>query len=278
MKNILLFIYRNHVFFVFLLLEVACFSLIVRNNNFHRGSVLNSSNLMVGRIYEFNNGVSEYFKLKSINDELALENAALRAVLRESKFTVATGTTVVTDSVVQQQYTYLAAKVINSTTDRRNNYLTINRGMLQGVAPEMAVISSTGIVGIVKDVSRNYSSVISVLHKNSSISAKLIDSGYIGSLVWDGTDPQVAQLLDIPNHVEITKGMLVQTSGYSAIFPSGINIGTVRSSIVKDGDNFHTIEVELLTNMRSVSMVYVVNDLMRIEKIELEKQVTTNDL
>lgn len=278
MKNILLFIYRNHVFFVFLLLEVASFSLIVRNNNFHRGSVLNSSNLMVGRLYEFNNGVSEYFKLKSINDELALENAALRAVLRESKFTVATGTTAVTDSVVQQQYTYLAAKVINSTTDRRNNYLTINRGMLQGVAPEMAVISSTGIVGIVKDVSRNYSSVISVLHKNSSISAKLIDSGYIGSLVWDGTDPQVAQLLDIPNHVEITKGMLVQTSGYSAIFPSGINIGTVRSSIVKDGDNFHTIEVELLTNMRSVSMVYVVNDLMRIEKIELEQQVTTNDL
>ena len=97
MKNILLFIYRNHVFFVFLLLEVVCFSLIVRNNNFHRGSVLNSSNLLVGRIYEFNNGVSEYFKLKSINDELALENAALRAVLRESKFTVATGTTIFTD-------------------------------------------------------------------------------------------------------------------------------------------------------------------------------------
>jgi rod shape-determining protein MreC len=277
MKNILLFIYRNHVFFVFLLLEVVCFSLIVRNNNFHRGSVLNSSNLLVGRIYEFNNGVSEYFKLKSINDELALENAALRAVLRESKFTVATGTTMVTDSVAQQQYTYQAAKVINSTTDRRNNYLTINRGMLQGVAPEMAVISSTGIVGIVKDVSRNYSSVISVLHKNSSISAKLIDSGYIGSLVWDGADSQVAQLLDIPNHVEIMEGMLVQTSGYSAMFPSGINIGTVRSAKVKAGDNFHTIEVELLTNMRSVSMVYVVNNLMRIEQKELEKQVTTND-
>lgn len=277
MKNILLFVYRNHIFFVFLLLELICFSLIVRNNNFHRGSVLNSSNNLVGNVYEFNNNITEYFRLKSINDDLALENAALREMLRQSHYITTNKRIEVNDSVTKQNYSYVPAKVINNSVDRRDNYLTINRGILQGVEPEMAVISSNGIVGIVKDVSKNYATVISVLHKNSSISAKLADSGYIGSLVWDGKDPQIAQLLDIPNHVTVTEGMLVQTSGYSAMFPANIAIGQVRSSEIKQGENFHSIQVNLLTDMYSVSMVYVVDNLMRMEQIELEEQAQTDE-
>ncbi|MBI1288254.1 MAG: rod shape-determining protein MreC [Flavobacteriales bacterium] len=277
MRNILLFIYRNHVFFLFLLLELLSFALIVRNNNFHRGSMLSSSNQMVGRVYELNNGISEYFHLKTVNQELALENAALRSLLQQSQYTYSEKHVDVVDSIRRQHYTYIPAKVINSTTDRRSNYLTINRGLLQGVEPEMAVISSNGIVGIVKDVSKNFASVISVLNKRSSISAKLADEGYIGSLTWDGRDPQMAQLMDIPNHVPMAEGMLVETSGYSSMFPSGIPIGKVRSFEVKDGDNFHSIEVELFTDMQSVEVVYVVNNLMRLEQTQLETESQTDD-
>jgi rod shape-determining protein MreC len=277
MKNILLFIYRNHVFFVFLLLELACFWLIVRNNNFHRASMLNSSNQVAGSIYEFNNGITEYFKLKTINDELALENATLRSMLSSSKYTVSTTNYTVRDSVSRQHYTYVPAKVVNNSTDRRSNYLTIDRGLLQGVQPEMAVLSSAGIVGIVKDVSKNFATVISVLHKNSSISAKLADTGYIGSLTWDGRDPQVVQLMDIPNHVELAEGMVVQTSGYSAMFPAGIAIGKVRSFSIKEGDNFYSVEVDLFTDMNAVSVVYVVNNMMGAEQQELELQAQTDD-
>lgn len=277
MKNILLFVYRNHVFFVFLLLELICFSLIVRNNTFHRGSVLSSSNQMVGNIYDLNNGITEYFRLKSVNEDLAIENAALRSLLNESKYISSSRVYGITDSVSRQHYTYVLAKVINNSTDRRSNYLTIDRGILQGVEPEMAVISSNGIVGIVKDVSKNFASVISVLHKNSSISAKLADTEYIGSLVWDGRNPKLAQLMDIPNHVQLVEGMLIQTSGFSAMFPSGIKIGTVRSFETEQGDNFYSIEVDLLTDMSSVSLVYVVNNLMRLEQTELEKQAQTDD-
>ena len=277
MKNILLFVYRNHVFFVFVLLEIACFSLIVNNNTFHRASVLSSSNQWVGRLYDLNNGVREYFKLKTINDQLAVENAALRSMLYESKYFSSHSLTSVTDSVSLQHYTYVPAKVINNTTDRRSNFLTIDRGMLQGVGPEMAVISSEGIVGIVKDVSKNFATVISVLHKNSSISSKVGDTEYIGSLVWEGGDPTVAQLKDIPNHVQLAEGMLIKTSGFSAMFPSGLNIGTIRSFEIKPGDNFYSIDVNLLTDMNSVSIVYVVNNLMRLEEIELESQTEISD-
>jgi len=277
MKNILLFVYRNHVFFVFVLLEIACFSLIANNNTFHRASVLSSGNQLVGRMYDLNNEVKEYFKLKTINNQLAVENAALRSMLYESKYFSSNSLTSITDSISRQHYTYVPAKVINNTTDRRSNYLTIDRGILQGVEPEMAVITSEGIVGIVKDVSKNFATVISVLHKNSSISSKVADTEYIGSLVWEGGDPTVAQLKDIPNHVQLAEGMLIRTSGFSAMFPSGINIGTVRSFEIKPGDNFYSIEVKLLTDMNSVSMVYVVNNLMRLEQIELESQTEKSD-
>jgi rod shape-determining protein MreC len=277
MRNVLLFIYRNHVFFVFLLLEFICFSLIVRNSNFHRGSFLSSSNRLVGNVYEFNNNITEYFRLKSVNEELAVENAALRALLKESKYSVPTGKGEVRDSVTRQHYTYIPAKVINNSTDRQDNYLTINRGILQGVEPEMAVISSSGVVGIVKDVSKNYASVLSLLHHNSSISAKLSESGYIGSLVWDGRDPKVAQLMDIPNHVQLAEGMLIQTSGFSAMFPAGINVGKVKTFEVNDGANFYSIDVDLLTDMYNVSVVYVVDNLMRMEQVELENQAEQDD-
>jgi len=272
MRNILLFIYRNHVFFLFLLLELISFWLIVRNNNFHHGSVLSSSNRLVGNIYQLNNEVTGYFRLKSVNEELALENAALRTLLRSSKHVVPTDKVVVTDSVARQRYTYLPAKVINNSIDRRNNYLTIDRGILQGVEPEMAVIASNGIVGIVKDVSKNYASVISVLHQRFSISAKLQPSGYMGSITWNGKDPGTVQLSDIPHHVHVEPGMVVQTSGYSAMFPAGIGIGTVKHVELEEGANFYSIDVELFNDMGAISTVYVVQNLMRIEQLELEQQ------
>lgn len=277
MKNILLFVYRNHVFFVFLLLEVLAFVLIARNNEFHRASMLNSSNRLTGNIYRLNSEVTEYLKLKTVNTRLAEENAALRSLLMESQYDRGRMMVSVTDSLAAQQYTYIPAKVVNSSTNRRNNYITINKGLLQGVEPEMAVITSDGIVGIVKDVSKNYASVISMLHKNSSISVKLAGTGYIGSLVWDGGSPKRVQLTDIPNHVELYEGMEVVTSGYSAMFPSGIKVGKIVSFEIGPGENFYDIEVETSNDLSSVAIVYVVNNLMRLEQVELEQHVETND-
>lgn len=277
MKNVLLFVFRNHVFFLFLLIELVCFSLIVRNNQFHRTSFLNSSNYLVGNVYEFRNSATEYFGLKAVNDELALENAVLRSLLKQSKFSTTNFRVQVVDSAHLQHYSYIPTKVVNRSTDRRNNYLTINKGILQGVEPEMAVISPNGIIGIVKDISKNFASVISILHKHSSISARLSSSGYFGSLVWDGRNPRIAQLTDIPNHVKITEGMLVETSGYSSMFPSGIPIGKVTAFDIDQGDNFYSIDVELNTDMNSISIVYVVSNLMRIEQKQLETETQNDD-
>ena len=174
-------------------------------------------------------------------------------------------------------YTYVPSKVVNNSVNRRNNYLTISKGILQGIESEMGVISSEGIVGMVKDVSKNYASVMSILHKNSSISAMISENGYYGSVVWDGKDAKVVQLNDIPSHVQLKEGMLVETSGYSAMFPKGIKVGEIESFDIGSGDNFYSINVRLSTNLSNVSVVNVVNNLMKMEQVLLQTEVETHD-
>lgn len=265
------------MFFVFLLLEMVSFWLIVRNSEFHQSSVFNSSNNVVAVLYDWNNSVAEYFKLKQINNDLAEENASLRNHLAQSQYPIGVNSRQISDTLLEQQYTYVASRVVNNSVNRRNNYLTINRGYLHGIESEMAVVTSQGVVGIVKDVSENYASVISILHKNSSISARIAENGYFGSVVWDGRNPQIVQLADIPNHVKLREGMVIETSGYSSMFPKGIRIGRIKSFEIGSGENFYSINVKLNVDMNAVNVVYVVKNLKHIEQQVLETESQENE-
>ena len=272
MRNLFAFIWKNYFVFLFILLEIIAYFLIVQNNSFHKASFLNSSNVISASIFNTTNNISGYLGLRSTNELLAVENEKLHAqsILSFAKFY--TNLWRINDTIYEQQYTYLSARVINNSIYKRNNYLTLNKGNRHGIKQEMAVISSNGIVGIVKDVSGNFSSVLSVLHKNSKISAKIKKNGYFGSLVWDGADFKICTLSDIPNHVKISKGDAIVTSKYSAIFPEGIPIGNIVDFKINPGDNFYTISVKLSTDFSNLSYVYVVNNLMKGEQITLEEK------
>ena len=272
MRNLFAFIWKYYFVFLFILLEIIASFLIVQNNSFHKASFLNSSNVISASIFNTTNNISGYLGLRSTNELLAVENEKLHAqsILSFAKFY--TNLWRINDTIYEQQYTYLSARVINNSIYKRNNYLTLNKGNRHGIKQEMAVISSNGIVGIVKDVSGNFSSVLSVLHKNSRISAKIKKNGYFGSLVWDGADFKICTLSDIPNHVKISKGDAIVTSKYSAIFPEGIPIGNIVDFKINPGDNFYTISVKLSTDFSNLSYVYVVNNLMKGEQITLEEK------
>ena len=179
------------------------------------------------------------------------------------------------DTIYKQQYTYLAAKVVNNSVTKRNNYITINRGRLHGVKPEMAVICESGIVGIVLNVSDHYATVLSFLNNNCKISAKLEKTQSFGSLVWDGINPKYAKLLDVNKHVPVAINDNIITSNYSTIFPEGIRIGRVIDQSLEPGDNFHSITVELYTNFSTLSSVYVIDNIFKEEQQQLETQLTT---
>jgi rod shape-determining protein MreC len=273
-RNLIIFIRRYFNFFLFLVIEIICLILVFRHNLYQRAAFLNSSNKLSGDLYRHYNDVQYYFHLRITNDSLAHENARLRnQLLADFSLKDTSGEKIMTikDSTGERKYRYITAKVVNNSVNTLMNYLTIERGSKDSIAPNMGVISSNGVVGIVRSVSDHYAVVLSLLHKDTRISARLTRSGNFGSVRWDGRNPEMATLTDIPRNVKVYRGDSVVTSGYSTIFPENILIGYVEGFTEQKASNFHTIRIRLATNFYKLQYVYVIDNLMGEEQKLLEQ-------
>ncbi|WP_321306131.1 rod shape-determining protein MreC [Marinifilum fragile] len=274
MKNLFHFIVRFHFTILFIVFEIFCLLLLVNYNNYQKSEFLNSSNAISGGIYQKVSSVTDYLSLAQTNEELNRENVRLRNLLHSSYKLTTDSSFIFIDTIYKQQYIYRTAKIINNSVNKQLNYITINKGRIHGIEREMAVVTDNGIVGVVKSVSDNFASVISVLNDRLRISAKLKGNNYHGSLIWDGVDYRKAMLKDIPFHVKIAKGDTIVTSGFSAIFPEGLQLGVVDEVMASSGDNFQNIKVLLSNDFKSLSYVKVVGDLMKEERLKLEEEAT----
>ncbi|HNZ41985.1 MAG TPA: rod shape-determining protein MreC [Bacteroidales bacterium] len=276
MRPLLQFFLKHINFFLFLLMEFFAFFYIVKSNYYQQSVFINSANAITGGIFTMQSNLTDYLSLKIINKRLAEENARLRNNQRSAFLSTNNKTFVVDDTLYQQQYEYTEARVVANTTNKINNYITLNKGFNHGIRKEMGVITPLGVAGIVKDVSANFCTVTSVLHSKSKISAKIKKNNYIGTLVWEGGDYRLANLKDIPTHVKIASGDTIVTSGYSLIFPGGLMIGTVYFYDSNKDNDFYNIKIRLSTDFNKISYVYIVKSLMKPELEEL-KIKTQND-
>ena len=269
MRNFFLLIRKYNFFIVFLLLEVVSGILLVRNSTYQRAAVISTSNELVGKIYTAYSNVTDYLVLGETNRILSAENARLRRADSVSFYDPSFRVLRVNDTIGLQQYEYISARVVNNSVSRVNNYITLDKGSLQGIQPEMAVMGSNGVVGIVKDVSEHFSTVISILHSSTKISSKIKKNNYFGSSVWDGENPKIAKLLDIPSHAQVKVGDTIVTSTYSGIFPRDILVGVV-SEIGTSGESFKEIKLKLATDFQKLSYVYVIRNLLKSERDTIE--------
>jgi len=270
MRSLFRFLLRNYFVMMFLALEVVSFSLMVSYNNYQRVTFINSSNDVVGTIYERFSHFDDYFSLSRTNARLAAENASLRKQLQmrvalQEKYPVNRP-----DTVDAPAYYFTSAKVISNSVNKQFNYITLNKGSRQGIKPDMGIISADGVVGVITNVSPNYSTGLSLLNKRLSIPAKITKNNYFGALVWDGEHSNTADLKEIPFHIMVNVGDTVVTSGYSSIFPEGLMIGTITKWEQDPGTNFYNIKVELSTNFRTLKYVEVVKNTKQAELKKLE--------
>jgi rod shape-determining protein MreC len=246
-----------------------------RNDGYQGSSLFNSSNRVAANAYEAATSVKEYLLLKEENDRLAYENAKLYNMLRSGYLAVPLDQYIRKDTLYKQQYTYISGKVVNSSINKRSNYLTINIGSEQGVRRDMAVINSDGIVGYVKDVSKNFSSVLSILHKDVRVNCELKTDKTYGPLIWDGSDYRYCLLTDMPSHSKMNKGDTVITSEKSGIFPEGIKVGVIDTAYRKQNETFFTIRVRLATDFKKLNHVFVITNKFKFEKDSLEAMSQT---
>jgi len=269
MRNLFAFFWRQNHIFLFIILELIALWFIQKDTYYQRSVILNSTNQFTGSVFTTVNNISEYFTLKETNKILAAENADFLTKSKSAFINTTNKPITLNDTVYNQQYIFSDAKVISNSVNRRNNYLMLNKGSNHGISADMAVISSNGIVGIVKDVSDNFCSVISLLHQKAKISVKILKNNYAGTIVWDGDNYLKGHLKDIPFHVMLSVGDTIITSGNSLMFPEGIMVGTIDEFDIVQGDNFYTIKVSFSTEFKQLAYVYIVTNVMKEEQQKL---------
>jgi rod shape-determining protein MreC len=270
MRNLLNFLARYNNLIIFLVLEGIAFYLLTSGNNYHNSRLVNSVKGITRGIEKKINNARAYLNLREINQDLAIENVDLKnsiaRLVRKENLLFFT----VDDSIHKQQYIHTSARIINNSINRQKNFFTINKGESQGIKVDMAVISQKSVAGVIVGCSRNFSMAMSLLNLDFKLSARIKSNGYFGSLSWDGRDYRYAILSEIPQHVLVNVGDTIETTGYSAIFPEGMMIGTV-SDYEKSGGDFYKITVLLMTDFKKLQFLDVVGNMKKTEQLDLEK-------
>lgn len=273
MRNLIRFLKRY--FYIFLFLFIEGFAIyIISQNSYYQGSAINSfSNEIAGNINTKMYNISHYFTLASSNDALVKENARLRAKIENSYVKYEHQTFQFNDTIYKQQFEYIDAKVIQKTINKRNNYFMLNKGRIHGVTKNMAVICPNGIVGVVVNVSTNFSLVMSVLHQDSRPNIKDSRTKISGTLVWEGGNYSMGKLIDIPSSIPLKIGDTIVTSGFSQDFPEGIPVGTIKSFKKDKGTGFYVVNVKFSADYNKLEYVYVVKNFFKEEQTQLTKDI-----
>ena len=265
MRDLFRFLYRIRNTLLFLLLMGLSIAWSIAGNEHHKAEALGSASDIVGRIYGWRHAITSYTDLKRINEELARENARLKDLERHAYVPMAERWVRVNDTLYEQRFTYLTAHVVNGTFHRQRNTLTLDKGSLAGIAPDMGVIGADGIVGVVTGVGRHFSVALSVLDPDWNTSVIVKRTGHRGLLAWDTGEPRTASVVDIAKHAPVLAGDTIVTRGEDGIFPSGVPVGVVTEVTDAPGSNYHTITIRLSEDLTRNGPVQIVRDLFRSE-------------
>jgi rod shape-determining protein MreC len=276
MQNLIRLIQKYLLVIVFLVLQIICFTFIITGNNrFHRASIANSSNDIVGSIYDWSHSFTEYFSLREQNNILLQENAKLQeqllAILNKNELDTLVK---IQDTLLHIDYSLQGVSVINSTLNLRKNYLTVNGGKNLKIKEDMAVIGQKGVIGYTIAISESYAVVMPIINENFKLSVTHVNSNSFGLINWFPEDGyQNASVIDIPISVPVAVGDSLVTRGSDAMFPKGILVGIVISVDNETGESFQQVKIKLAEDFSSINKVKVVNYIKQQEIFQLENSI-----
>ena len=284
MKNIIGFIRQNFTFFSFLILQIVSLVMLSSYSKSHETFFGNWNNTVAGKVNSYYNEWAYFFDLKTTNAKLVAENVALRNELAQNFIpydtSVKSGTLILRKDSLEKirKFFYYPAKVVGNSFTLQKNYITIERGALEGVKKDMAAISPDGsIVGVVVEVNDHYSKIMSLLHRNSKVSAMLKRDRIAGSIEWDGKSPDILLLKNISKSASPKIGDTVLTSPYSSSFPAQLMIGRVTSIIKDPSSNFLTLNIKSATNFYNLEFVYLVENKRMDAQSDIEQKEEGNE-
>lgn len=274
MNNLLAFLAKHNHWLLFVVLEVMSLALLFQFNSYQGSVWFTSANVVTGKFYEINSSVESFISMGKLNEQLTMRNVYLERQVKHLSEMLERGnsdSTLLRSTQVQllSQYKLIPAKVVSNSINKPDNLITIDKGSLDGIRPDMGVVSGNGIVGVVYLVSPHYSMIIPVLNSHSNISVMIENRGYFGVLHWEGGDSKMAFVDDIPRHARFNGGDNIVTSGYSALFPPGILVGKVHRTYNSPDGMSYRLRINLATDFSNLRDVCVINDAKLQERINL---------
>lgn len=285
MRKLFEFLVRKSHWFLFVALLAVSLTLIYRNNAYQRNVLFSSANVVAGSVSSVSGEVTSYLHLREINKELLERNGQLEAQMLDlqDRLDAYMADTMLfkgfaADSITPEfPYSFVVAQVVSNSVSHLSNYITIDKGRLDGVMPDMGVVSERGVVGIVSTVSDHFAVIIPLLNPKMRLSCKVLGSSYFGSLSWNGRDTQYATLEELPRHVEFQRGDTIVTSGYSAVFPAGLIVGIVEEYAKQHDDNFYALQVRLAADFHALNHVRIIKNFLQQEQLDVEREARKND-
>lgn len=277
MRTILEFLRRYNYLFLFLVLEAVSFTLLFRFNSYQGNVWLTAAGRVTARLNALYGEGESYLNLRYVNSDLVRRNILLQQQNEKLREALAKrgGTSHFTDSLTQQAAADLsmtAANVVSSITQRRNNYIVVNRGTADGIRPEQGVVGGQGVVGIVYLCEEHNSLVIPLTNRRSNLSCRVRGGNYFGSLTWDGKDLRYATLDDIPRYAKVKKDDIVETSGFSAVFPPGLFVGRVTEVRNSSDGQSYTLIVHLGADFSTLRDVNIISTSYKAETDSLRQR------
>ncbi|MCO5247382.1 MAG: rod shape-determining protein MreC [Chitinophagales bacterium] len=272
MRNLFYLVERFHLIILLLIFESVSISFIKKFNTYQDSVISNASIAVSGEIFSVRDNIVGYFKLKENSRQLAEENAFLLAKINSEHSSIYDSISI--DSAFYRMFDFTSAKVIDNSITEHNNYITINKGKTDSIEKGMGVIVANGVVGIVVNVSKNYSLVMSVLNTQSRVSVKLKKSGSIGNMVWDGNSPWQLNINNISKTESVIVGDTFVTTGYSNFFPSDIYTAVVKEVSPNPATSFLKIDAVLSYDIDKINYVYVVKPKDRIQLDSLQNSIS----
>lgn len=275
MNNLLAFLSRYNHCIIFALLEVASLFLVFRFNSYQGSVFFSTANIVAGKFYQWDSAARTFLTMTTANEQLNIRNLELEQQvhsLSEQLAQLQQGDSSIislTKEQIHADFNLIPAKVITNSLNRKDNFITIDKGKADGVNTDMGVACGNGVVGTVYMSSQHYSIVIPVLSSKSNISVRLKNSGYYGYLSWDGGPSNLAYVNDIPRYAKLFIGGTVETSGYSSIFPPGILVGKITKVFNSHDGLSYRVQIQLSTDFGCLRDVCVFDNSSLQERIQL---------
>lgn len=243
----------------------------------------NSANRLTGKVNEKYNKIEYYFQLKKTNDSLVIANERLYNKLASNFNLPDSGSkniidTIRIDSIIQyRKYNYLSAKVVANTVSSQSNFLVLQSTNVPQMRVGMGIVDpNNSVVGVITDISASYAVVMSLLHKDSRISGKLLKTGETGTITWDGKYSNLVTLTGISKGSKVAKGDSIITSGFSTIFPKGLMLGRVEEVFIEKSTSNFKIMVRTATNFNDLEFAYAINNAQQKEIDQLLDKAKIN--